>query len=665
MKKLFKIVITLVLLLAVAAVAVPFLVPAEKYKAEIVRAVKDATGRDLVIAGAMSAKIFPGIGVKAGKVSFSNPKGYTASNMLEVEELDVNVALLPLLSGAVEVKRLVLTRPLIELEVSVSGVPNWRFTPYENEPPVKNSGLFISSAHAAEPGVRELMLQDVKIVGGTLHYRDQQTKKHYKAEDLNASASLNGLRSPLAFSADTVVNGEKINMEARIDTPDALMRGERAAVAMKLSGAPLHFVFEGQSDKSIVSGNLAVETPSLPKLSGWLGSPMEWKGKAPLALAAKGKLHCNSSQCELKEANVKLDDTPFTGRLGADIGGSVPMIAADLTGDRLDLTSYLPEEKKALGGFIAPAYAAEGTGWSQEKLDLSALRAANGEIALKLKTLQLRAAHMEDVALKADWKGGLARLSLPNVKLYNGTGWLETSVDASSATPTIMHGVKLSGVQLGPLLKDLFQSDRLSGTAEMAFSVSGSGASQQAIMSSLSGSGSARITDGAIKGANLAEMVRNVKSAFSNTGGLPTPERSPGFAQAGAQSTDFAELGGTFTIAGGVLKNNDLAMKAQLLRVSGAGEVDIGQRIVRYRVKPEVVASLKGQGGKDKQGLEIPVLIEGPFEHLSYRADLQGAAQDALKDPEKAKESVKAVKEQLKEIRKNPDAVKDLLKGLR
>jgi AsmA protein len=171
-------------------------------------------------------------------------------------------------------------------------------------------------------------------------------------------------------------------------------------------------------------------------------------------------------------------------------------------------------------------------------------------------------------------------------------------------------------------------------------------------MSSLSGNGGAKVVDGAIKGINLAEMVRNVKSAYTSTGG--------------AQSTDFAELGGTFTIAGGVLKNNDLAMKAQLIRLKGEGEVDIGQRYVRYRVTPELVASLKGQGGKDKQGgLEVPVIIEGPFERLSYRPDLEGAAREALKDPEKAKATAKQVKEQFKEIKKNPDAVKDLLKGLR
>ncbi len=53
------------------------------------------------------------------------------------------------------------------------------------------------------------------------------------------------------------------------------------------------------------------------------------------------------------------------------------------------------------------------------------------------------------------------------------------------------------------------------------------------------------------------------------------------------------------------------------------------------------MASLEGQGGAaDAGGLTVPVIVEGPWDDLSYRPDLAGLATQILDNPQAAVGSV-------------------------
>src|SRR5690606_1409536 len=142
-----------------------------------------------------------------------------------------------------------------------------------------------------------------------------------------------------------------------------------------------------------------------------------------------------------------------------------------------------------------------------------------------------------------------------------------------------------SGLAARPLLTAFAGSDRLSGTAAFSAKGTGAGRSQKALMSSLDGDGSFEFRDGAIHGINIAAALRQVTTA--------------GLGNAAEQKTDFAELSGTFTIRQGIVENRDLKMLAPLLRLGGGGTVSLPQQSLDYTVDATLVASLKGQGGRD------------------------------------------------------------------
>ena len=284
-------------------------------------------------------------------------------------------------------------------------------------------------------------------------------------------------------------------------------------------------------------------------------------------------------------------------------------------------------------------------------MDMSALGQVNADFALTAEGIVARDIEVGKSALALRIADGRLTADLEELNLYGGTGTGKLVVDASGEVPAITKDLVLNGVNAGPLLIDAADFDRLEGTADARISVKTRGRSQKAMVEALGGAGGVKFTDGAIKGINLAAMVRNVKSAYLDPGAEET------------QKTDFAELSGTFTIEKGILRNDDLLMLNPLLRLTGSGTADLPARTVDYRLVPKAVATLEGQGGEaQKSGIAVPVIIEGPWHDISYRPDLENMVKDILKDPSKAVEGAKGTVEGLKEGAEG--GVKGLIEGL-
>jgi len=92
-------------------------------------AVKDATGRDLKISGPVSLKIFPSIGVKAEQVTLSNASWASQSQMLAFKRIELEVKLLPLFLGNVEISSINLVGLDADLHTNQVGQNNWDLSP--------------------------------------------------------------------------------------------------------------------------------------------------------------------------------------------------------------------------------------------------------------------------------------------------------------------------------------------------------------------------------------------------------------------------------------------------------------------------------------------------------------------------------------------------------
>jgi AsmA protein len=662
MRKFLFVLLGLVVVLIGAALIVPFLVPTDTYKQQIAREVENATGRSLTIEGPLRFTILPQLGIEAQQVTLANPPGSTSPKMVRLKALEVELKVWPLLHGTLEVDRFVLVEPEIDLEVDAQGKPNWEFGAPPAERPAEPSEQPGEPAQPAPRGpggideasggmLREIRLGDVRIENGALTYRNAQDGSSERLTAINMTLRLPDLQSRLEADGALDYKGQIITLRLSADQPAALLQGGASPVALSVETTPAKIGFEGQLDNGAspaATGSLDLDVSSIRDLAAWLAEPLAFEGEGLRTLKIAAQLDAGPQRVALTDATIGLDAIEARGELVADLSGAVPKLDGHLDLGAVDLDPYLPPPGEDASGSGDPAGEASA-GWSDEPIAVPPIGGAEVDFALSLDSLTMREIEIGRTVLGLKLAGNTLSAALQEMALYGGkaTGNLEVAV--ADGVPAIRQQFQLDGLNALPFLTAVAGLDQLEGTASARLDVASSGGSELQLVRGLNGNGAVTFTDGALVGINIAAMVRNVATAFLDPG-------------AGEQrKTDFGELAGTFAIRDGLLTNDDMTLQAPVLRVNGRGRVDLPARTLTYLLEPKAAATLEGQGGAQQvAGVLVPVIVEGPWDDLSYRPDLSGVLESALQSPEALKEQLDQLGGQAKDVKR---ALEDAAKG--
>ncbi|MFV3128059.1 AsmA family protein [Niveispirillum sp. KHB5.9] len=633
MRKIAFILCLLLLIPIAAAVALPFLVPVGAIVAEVEGQVEKATGRALTINGRVDLSYFPSIAVTADQVHFAGIR--QGEDLLAVKRLAVRLRLMPLLRGKAEVEKFVLTEPFIDLTVDRQGKPNWDVS----------MAPAPAGQEAAAPGMMaDLSLAEVEVVDGRLRYTDARTGMVREATDVNLTLSLPELDGPLALEAALKLNGTPLALELGIDPVRPLLSGGAAALSVALDGAGTKLAVKGQVERQGdaplgLAGDLALKVTSLSDLI------KAATGVAPADLPVDdliltGKLSGTPARLALSGLQAKAGDLSASGNLTVKLDGARPALGGSLSLPRLELDRYLPSPAEPATPATPPETGPAG--WSKERIDLSALKTADLDLTLQLAGLVAKGVEAGATTLTLKLTDGRLNAGLADTALFGGTLGGKLTLDGGRPALSLVVNATARGVQAEPVLTRFAAFDRLSGATDGTIDIRATGTNQQELVGSLNGTGNVVFRNGAVKGVNLAHIVR---SAIGQGGNEPP-------------QTDFAEMGGSFTLTDGIAATEDFHLLAPLLRVTGKGNVNLPSKRVDMRLAPKLVASLEGQGTSkvEADGITVPVRVRGPFDNLSYTPDLSSAAKAALKDPKKAQEQIEKLK--------SKDGVKGLLQGV-
>tara|TARA_R110000824_G_scaffold118960_18_gene272505 strand:- start:21179 stop:23206 length:2028 start_codon:yes stop_codon:yes gene_type:complete len=631
MSRLIAILAGLIVLIVAVAVAVPMLIPSEVYKERVIALVKSQTGRDLTIGGDVGLSFFPSLAVKVENVALSNAPWAKDKDMAAMKELRAAIKLVPLFSGNVEIDSFVLVDPIIHLEVKSDGTPNWQFD--TGSTPAKPADTADSASGSGGASVNELKLGEVTIKNGAATYRNAQSGAALAFEKVNLDLSLPGLDEPFNADGGLTWNSEPLSFTLMAEKPRALTAGGPTPVEFSFRSGKAKIEYKGSFqafDTVKFTGGLDLDVPSVRDLAQWLGSPLPaGKGFGPLKV--HGEVWGDNNSYRFNNAKIAFDGMSATGKIAVATGGARPMITGNLDIDRIDANTYMAsadEAARPASGAAAPSGNATG-GWSTAPIDLSGLKTVDADVALSAGELLVQKIKIGASALNLKLRNGVLNVDLTKLALYEGAGSGSLTLNGASAVPSLNAAFKISGVKAEPLLTDAADFKRLSGLSAISFAVNGSGRSQRDIVSTLSGKGDIKFTNGAVKGINLAQLMRTVLTTAST-----------GWQAGGTQDTDFSELGGTFTITRGILSNNDLKLLSPLVRVAGSGTVDLPAQTLDYRVEPKLAATLEGQGGGTAQGIEVPVIVQGPWASPRFRPDLASM----LKNSDQTIDTIKNLK---------------------
>lgn len=184
----------LLLLLIVAAIALPLIVDPNDYKPRIEAAVEDATGRQLDIPGNIELTVFPWLGVELGAVRLGNAAGFGDESFAAIEGVQVRVKLLPLLAGNLEVGKVVIEEPVIRLARNAEGVTNWD--------DLAGEGAADAPAEAEAEAPPEFSVDGLEIRNAQIFYSDAAANLNAELVDFNLEAGRLGLPAdfPLKMS---------------------------------------------------------------------------------------------------------------------------------------------------------------------------------------------------------------------------------------------------------------------------------------------------------------------------------------------------------------------------------------------------------------------------------------------------------------------------------
>lgn len=425
-------------LFALAVLIVPNLIPQEVYRAEIEKAARAATGRNVTVTGEIKVAVFPRIEARAGASSLSNPEGFGDEPFATMKELRAAVALWPLIfGGSVEIEEFVLVEPDIKLVNLADGTNNWTFDVGGGEAP---------AGTPQEPGGKlSAALRDLRIEKGRVSWDDRLEGRIQTLSDLELSADMQAMDKPLSFSAKGLANDLAFNLTARLENPQATLDGSPSPTTIKLDtdlikadlkgtlglGARPQFDFEAKGD-----------IPSLVELAE------AFKVTAIPARGVLGKLSLDG------QAFGTLDD--ITIKIGSARHES-PLLNANLKGeariaDGIALQLQADAEAPKLGEL---ARAMEISAPAEEALGKATFAAAISGRLDNLSFENVQFAH-DSGLLKLNFAGAAA---LKDELTYNG--------HVSIAAPDLRKLAAAAGAQLpaGDIYKSFSLEGDTSGSA--------------------------------------------------------------------------------------------------------------------------------------------------------------------------------------------------------
>jgi AsmA protein len=502
----------------------------------------------------------------------------------------------------------------------------------------------------------KLAITDTQVSGGKLNGEAKLTEGGRTIRANFSAPSFEG--SPKAFKVpslalDVGIKDDRLDATAKLsgaisgDIDKLLFTSPQLKLA--LSGKQADTAIDG-SLTTPFSANMKTQLIDLPNIAAAFTLPNP--GGGALKLNADGKANLDLGKQTLSALlKGKLDDSTFDAKLGLT-KFSPAAYTFDIGIDRLDADRY---KSKPVAAATPKPEAAE------KPIDLSALRDLHATGSLRIGALKVENIKASNVRLDIRAAGGKVDVNPLSANLYGGTVGGSLSATASTL-PRFAVRQNLVGINVGPLLKDVIGKEPIEGRGNVQVDVSTEGGTFTQMKKNLNGTARLELRDGSVRGINLAQVIRNAKSKIGALKGNEPPQTGTAST---TEKTDFSEMTGTFRIVNGVARNEDLNIKSPLIRVGGAGEINLAAERLDYLAKVTVVTNLQGQGGPELQslkGLTVPVRLSGPFTAIGWHVDVGGMASELAK--QKVDEKKEEVRSKAQEaVNEQKSKVQDQIKG--
>jgi len=569
---------------AAAIFAIMRSVDFNSYKDLVAQQVKAATGRDLVLAGDVKIGISLVPHLEIDQVSFRNADWGSEPQMLKLERLEADIALIPLLSSQIRIKQVRLVGADILLETDKNGQGNW----------VMGTPASGGSSSAPLPEISQVAIENAKI-----RWKNGVTGKTRTFEV-----------DKLTLAPSDAIGNLAVAFDGKVDTVPINLKGITGTLANFTQG-PLPINATGQ----IAGGDLAVkgEVADPAALKG-IALEVTLAGKAASDLGAlfgetlpplgtyqlRTKIGNPDGKFVFDGMTGKVGSTDFTGRIQLDPATTPVTINAALASSHLDLADLgvKPDAKTSM----APS---DGKVFSAEPWDLSGLEAVNGEFRLNAQQMILGSTTLDNLIGEGTLQAGTLKITTLTAGLGQGTLGIAANVNGAAKPAVIEARLRANNVDGAPLLDAIGMGGAVTaGRLTIEASIQGPGASLRALMAGWNGGFHLEMGQGAIKN-DFARLM------FADLFQLVTFGGSADAARVNCMVGDFAAVDG---IAGA----KTLVVDTPGVTVVGTGDINLRDETLHLHFD-------SNSKQVNLANLAVPINVGGTLARPSVSPDPLGA----------------------------------------
>ena len=666
MKLFFKIFFALVLLLFIAIIGFAVIFNPNDYKDEISKFAKEQTGRELLIQGDISLSLFPWIGLDLGAIEISNAKGFGKKPFAKMEHLQVRAKLWPLFEQRLEADTFVVEGLQLNLVKNKKGITNWddltKPTAKTNVDAAKKTRQPITKNNN-QNALASFALNGLEIKQAQLTFHDQKQKKKTSVRDVMLSLGKLKPNTKIPFSLSFHFLEKTLEAKANLKTnilfspnfKQFSFYDTNLTSDLLLSELKQHFTPQVQSElmqldlgkQTFKTKNLELTQSSLklqtkistsqlfsspvfnssikllsfnPRtvMNDFKISPPDMADKKAFTLM-QAQLDVNGTleNIDLSKINITLDQTQITG--GAKIKSSPNNSSVNLMVDNVNIDRYLPAPSKneTTNNKSTPEAAL---------IPVALLGAFNLDAQLKIKKVQIKNTHWDEIHLNSHSKNGHLKISPLSLQGYNSTIETDINIDVEKNNARLSGNLKVKNIQAGKLFNDFSGKDKLKGKASISTTFDSSGIKLSHLKQNLNAKLKLNLKNGTLKGFDLEHQQRVLRAKLKGK----TPPATPK-----PEETKIANLDATAIIKNGVLSNKDLRASTPFSRIIGKGTVDIPKEKLNYVASVKFTSSTKIDANKPYEKMNViplDIIIKGTFDEPSIKPDFKKAVNQLVDD---------------------------------
>lgn len=602
--------VALAVLLGGSAWLLGALLPGERLRPLIADQVRQKTGREFEIRGALAIRLLPRIAVVADDLVLGNASWGSRREMLTVGRARLALAIGPLLQGRLAVSEVALDRVDLLLETDRKGSGNWLFEGTDRP-------ATPSTANGDKPPL-QIEVDRVRLDGARVTWRDGRSGSSRTLDIAEVGFEPEGDSARLAIrlklqSTDWTIDGRTGRIAdliaAKADWPiDLHARADGAELAVK--GA-----LRAAAPARTLAADVSAKLNRAALLKPWTDATV------PLPITLKAHVETKPGSVNADDLQLSIADQALAGRAAVTTEGTT-RFDVQLAARSIDLGRWLPAPAAKAAAASAPASAGRRWIFPDAPIPFDTLPEATGTIALRVD--QLAAPRLPPVAalsLRAALRPG--RLQVDPVTLQVADGNVRAS---ATVTPQPSGGVRVawrseaSGLAIDALMRAAGTPGYAQGgTVRTTSRLDMAGKTWRALAAGASGE-VLLVAENTTLGSGMSPMGTDLLPRLLQVlTGQPQSARRP-------TKVDCAVV--RLPLASGVARvDRSIAIETDQLVASATGEVRLTDETLSLAVRPSARRDIAKAIPLDLASL---VVVKGPIVDPSLTLDPKGVAAMAM-----------------------------------